>query len=193
MEQRLFIAINLSEQARTAVREALHADMQHAPELYEHARMRDSASWHITLLFLGEQSKEDALNILQAMRDTIKNIAAPEIVLRTLTTAPPHRPPRMVWIATTAETNHALEGIKKILEQNLVVQNIFQKGELHPDFNGHITLARLPEGRHIADHIVSFPSALTFSPTSIDLMESNLTPTGATYRLLESIDFKPSA
>lgn len=193
MEQRLFIAINPPEQTRTAIREVLRTDIQSVPELYEHARMRDEASWHITLLFLGEQSKEDTLNILQAMRDTIKNITAPEIVLRTLTTGPPHRPPRMVWITPMTKTNRTLENIRKILEQNLVVRNIFQKGEVHPDFNGHITLARLPEGRRIADHVVSFSSTLTFSPTSIDLMESNLTPTGATYRLLESIDFKPSA
>ena len=193
MEHRLFIAINLPEQIRIAIHEVLQTDMQNVPELYERARMRDESSLHITLLFLGDQPKESLRNIVQAMRDTIKNMPAPAIVLRTLTTAPPHRPPRMVWITTTTETNRVLEGIKTILEQNLVAQNIFQKGEVYPSFNGHITLARLPEGRQIADHVVSFPSALTFSPTSIDLMESELTPAGATYRLLESIDFKPSA
>lgn len=193
MEHRLFIAIDPPERIRDAIREIMRADMQSAPELYENARMQDETSWHITLLFLGEQPKEGLQNIVQAMRDTIKNVTAPEIVLRALTTAPPHRPPRMVWIATTTETNHTLEDIKTVLEQNLAAQGILKKGEVHPNFNGHITLARLPEGRHTADHIVSFPSALSFTPTSIALMESELTPTGATYRLLESIDFKPSA
>lgn len=193
MEHRLFIAINLPKEIKASIRDILQIDQEQNTELYEHARMTDEESWHITLVFLGAQSKDQLKALISIIREAVGQVHAPKITMRTLTTAPPRRPPRMIWIATTAETNKLLEKIKTAIEQKLAAQNIFKKGESYAIFNGHITLARLPEGRRIADRTILFPYALSFKPTTIDLMESHLKNTETSYRLLESIDFKQSA
>lgn len=193
MEHRLFIAINLPKEIKASIRDILQIDQEQNTELYEHARMTDEESWHITLVFLGAQSEDQLKALIGIIREAVRQVPAPKITMRMLTTAPPHRPPRMIWIATTAETNRLLEEIKTAIEQKLAAQNIFKKGESYTMFNGHITLARLPEGRRIANRTILFPCTLSFKPTTIDLMESHLKNTETSYRLLESIDFKQSA
>ncbi len=190
MEHRLFIAIDLPGEIKDATRQALQADQKDHPELYEDARMMDEASWHITLSFLGNQSEIETIE--QAIEHVAHQKEAPEITMQLLTTAPPQRPPRMVWITTSAETNKALGALKAAIEQQLAQNNIHPQEEHRPRYTGHITLARLPEGRRVAEHVVSFPHALSFRPKTIDLMESRLERTGAEYTLLKSIDFKPS-
>ena len=193
MERRLFIAINLPEDIKAEIRHVLQLDDAKNAELYSDAKMVPEENWHITLKFLGNQSKEHLATIERVIADIAKGTHAPEVAIRTLTTAPPHRPPRMVWVTTTTETNKTLGSIKETMEAELERHNIFhQKGEVHPVYHGHINLARLPEGRRIADHIVSLPNALTFKPATIDLMESQLENSGAEYSIVRSIDFKTS-
>lgn len=192
MERRLFIAINLPETIKAQLRQEIGSDNKKSSELYKDARMIPEEDWHITVKFLGDQLAEHLGAIEHAMRAAVEEMTAPQITMQTLTTAPPHRPPRMVWITTTSETNQFLRSIKEAIERNLATQGMVQKGEVHQVYHGHINLARLPEGRKIADHIISFPSALTFKPATIDLMESHLESTGAEYAILKSIDFKPS-
>lgn len=190
MERRLFIAIDLPSEIKDAIRQRLEADQQDHPELYKDARIMSEESWHITLSFLGSQTEVETIG--NAIEQVAHQTIAPEITIQLLTTAPPQRPPRMVWVTTTAETNKELGAIKVAIEQRLAQQNICPQGEIFPTYNGHITLARLPEGRKIAEHMVSFPHALSFCPKTIDLMESHLERTGAEYSLLKSIDFKLS-
>lgn len=192
MERRLFIAINLPENIKAEIRKEMELDNKTGIDLYQNANMIPEENWHITLKFFGSQPEEHIETIGQVIRNVIGEREAPVVTIRTLSTAPPHRPPRMIWATTTTETNKVLGSIKETIERKLAVHAIFQKGETFPIFQGHITLARLPEGRRIAERIVSFPNALTFRPITIDLMESHLESTGAEYSILKSIDFKPS-
>ena len=192
MEHRLIIAIDIPEAVRVELRKIIKGDVEANNELYANARMMDEESWHITLAFLGEKSKEHIATIEQVLQEVTKATPAPEIVIRTVTTAPPQRPPRMVWATTTTETNLALGPIKDAVIKGLAAHDIRQEGEVFPNYHGHITLARLPEGRRIANHIISLPNALAFQPRTIDLMESHLESSGAKYKTLKSIDFKPS-
>jgi len=192
-ERRLFISIDLPKTVRETIREHIQIDKERVPELYMHARIMDEASWHITVLFLGTQP-EQAIGIIEKnMREAIKTMAIPQITLNTLTTAPPHHPPRMIWATTDNRTNDLLGALKKKLEQDLSKQGILPKGERHPLFNGHVTVARFPEGSRLPKHTIPLPTEkTTFAPTSIDLMESHLEQKEVRYTLLKSVDCNPS-
>ncbi|HBI25428.1 MAG: 2'-5' RNA ligase [Candidatus Wolfebacteria bacterium GW2011_GWC2_39_22] len=192
MEHKLFIAINLPQDIKTTIRNAVDLDKKNVAELYTDAHPIPENNWHLTIKFLGNQP-EEALSVIEDVLHTVvTKISTPVVSLRTLTTAPPKRPPRMVWITTITPTNEALGQLKHMIEQGLAAKGIFQKGEAHPAYHGHINIANLPEGRKIEGHVTTFPSTLTFTPATIDLMESRLDSTGATYSIVKSIDFKPS-
>lgn len=192
MEHRLFIAIDLPGTIKTELRQLIKQDVEKSGELYADARMMDEESWHITLAFLGDKSEEQIEVIERVLRNLAERTPVPKIVIRTVTTAPPQRPPRMVWATTTTETNRTLEPIRNRIVKDLAAHGIHQEGTVFPDYHGHITIARLPEGRRIADHVISLPNALVFRPKTMHLMESHLESSGATYKTLKSIDFKPS-
>ena len=190
--RKLFIAIDPPGEIKDAIEQLIASDKQAHPESYRDARMTAKENWHITLFFLGEQPEQHIPTIEQAIVDSIEQMPAPTITLNMLTTAPPHRPPRMLWATTTEESNTTLAPIKKHIERLLAHHAIHPQGETVSTFRGHITLARLPEGRRIADHLLSFPHTLSFTPSTIKLMETTSTPSGAQYAIVNSIDFKPS-
>lgn len=192
MNRRLFIAIDLPTETKAAIQETLRTDKVAYAELYKDARMTPEQDWHMTLLFLGEYPEHVIETIGHSISDVIGQMAGPQITMRMLTTAPPHRPPRMIWVTTSAESNSALGAIKESILHDLASRDIRPQGEQFASFTGHITLARLPEGRKIANHAISFARELSFIPKTVDLMESRLESTGATYAVLKSIDFKPS-
>lgn len=191
MNRRLFIAIDLSADVKKMIGKEIEQDEQKGYDLYKKGRMIPKENWHFTLVFLGDQPEERITAIKEAIRETVTRIAAPEISIQTLTTAPPKRPPRMVWAVTNEPTSHRLEALKTEIENALVARGVEFDRDTRP-YHGHITLVRLAEGMRIADHAVSFPHALSFQPKTVNLMESRLESTGAEYSTLESIDFKPS-
>lgn len=190
MIRRLFIAINLPATIRENIKERLESDKTSGADLYQLAEMIPEEDWHITVKFLGDQEVKHVNEIKRAIRDAMKDIASPEVSMRTITTAPPNRPPRMIWAATTTESNHTLAAIKTAIERELTARGISEKGEVFPDYRGHVTLAELPKGHKITERMISLPSALTFKPLTIDLMEAHRDRTAGKFSIVTSFVFK---
>jgi 2'-5' RNA ligase len=190
MIRRLFIAINLPTPIRESIKEKLEGDKESGADLYRIAEMIPEENWHITVKFLGDQEAKHVNEIKRAIRDAMKDIVAPEVSMRTITTAPPNRPPRMIWAATTTESNHALASIKEAIERELTTHGISGKGEVFPDYRGHITLAELPKGHKIAERMIALPSSLTFKPITIDLIEAHRDRTVGKFSVVTSFSFK---
>lgn len=193
MIRRLFIAINLPTAIREDIKKSLENDKASGADLYRIAEMVPEEDWHITVKFLGDQEAKHVNEIKRAIRDAMKDISSPEVSIRTITTAPPNRPPRMIWAATTTESNHALAAIKEAIERELTTRAIFEKGEVFPDYRGHVTLAELPKGHKIAERMLSLPSALTFKPLTIDLIEAHRDRTVGKFSIVTSFAFKKLA
>lgn len=190
MIQRLFIAINLPEAIREHIRETLKNDKASEADLYRIAEMIPEEDWHITVKFLGDQEAKHLNEIKRAIRDAMKDISSPEVSIRTITTAPPNRPPRMIWAAATTESNRILATIKEAIERELTTHRISEKGEVFPDYRGHVTLAEFPKGHKIAERMISLPSALTFKPLTIDLVEAHRDRTVGKFSIVTSFAFK---
>lgn len=192
MYHRVFIAIELPAETKVHIREILLADKKTHPDLYINARMMPEEDWHITLSFLGTYAPDMVTVIEETIAAAVHDLPAPHIALRMLTTAPPQRPPRMLWTLTTSDSGKELETLKDSIQNALAACGIRPQEDPGTQFIGHSTLAHFNKGYRIAEHTVVFAHEIAFRPQGIALMESRLEHDKAHYTTLRSIDFKPS-
>jgi 2'-5' RNA ligase len=184
MLHRIFIAINLPED----VKKELVSFREKWPDLP--IRWTQKENLHITLVFIGNTSDEDLLNIFKTVREAASRHKSFAINLNRISYGPPKKPPRMVW--AIGEKSKELAELKDDLENGLL--NLggqkYKVLESQP-FSPHITLGRIkewefrkidPEERPAINEEVS----LSFEVKSIELMESELRRAGPEYTILES-------
>lgn len=166
---RLFIAIDLSESVKNAIKSICGA----LPD----ARWVDVSQLHLTLRFIGE--------VDDAAFDSIKSSLAEitetrfSLTLRGVGCFPPKRPPRVLWVGI--EDNETLIRLAETVEQVLV-----RKSGIEPErrkFSPHITIARFRETSlsKVTDYLArnSSFSTETFPVDAFYLYSSKLTPKGA--------------
>jgi 2'-5' RNA ligase len=176
---RLFVAVNLPEEARRAAYEAAaplrDADLP--------VRWVQAASLHATLKFLGDVSSEQAGEIAAALDSAVVSARPFEVGLGGVGAFPSLARPRVVWMGV--ENQPALELLANDVEKAL--QPFGFAAELRP-FHPHITLGRAKQGAKPAAFgaLESLAGRVAFEATvpvrSVDLMESELRPDGAVYR-----------
>ncbi len=182
MRRRIFIAINLPEEAK----KQLVNFQARWPELP--VRWVKKENLHITLVFLGYLSDEEISKILKITKEATHGIQSFSINLNKICYAPPKKmPPRMIWAA--GERSEESGKLQNNLESSLAStkENINEKRGYTP----HINLGRIkqwefkriePEERPIIDEDIF----LNFEVNSIEVMESQLKRGGAEYTILES-------
>jgi len=194
--RRLFLAINIPEDIRKKIakqRDALESLIPGARFISgDDVHITPSDNFHLTLVFLGYQEDEAVLPIIKSMEDIVSEIEPPEIILDDISYGPPKGTPRMIWLNGTKETSKSLSSIKIALEDELIKNKVRFKLE-NREFNSHITLARfteIPKGElpEIGKEFKKLD--WFFMPESIDLMESQLSRSGAKYEILQRINFK---
>jgi 2'-5' RNA ligase len=190
MKRRLFIAVNLDEQARRAIGR-IEKDTEDAftREKEWDIRFMPEENWHVTVSFLGTQDDASLTDAMSAMRAAAKNFSPVNIVFTEIAYAPQKDHPRMIWLRTSRETSAAFGEIKEFLEDRLAESGVRFERESRA-FSGHITLARFqntmaPDGLPKIERTV----ALHCAGISLDLMESELGRNGATYTVLQRFPF----
>lgn len=212
MRRRLFIAVNLPEEIKKAIRKKL----SEIPPVME-IRFVGEENWHLTLVFLGYQEEEKLENIFRAMAEAAENFSPFEINFSDINWGPSDKSPRMIWLNGAEESSRKLSPLKDLLEEKLIAEGINFKQE-QKMFRIHITLARfrrlaeenfsaLPphhnrHGNNFSESQAQMPVwcgglsskfgelRLSFIPESLDLMESHLSRSGAEYEILQKINFK---
>jgi len=155
------------------------------PSFDSNFRWPPSKNWHLTLVFLGNQSDEAIIPILESIKETAKNFSAPVIEFEKIIYGPPNKPPRMIWLTGSKETSKIIGEIKNNLENSLVDGGVRFRIENRP-FNSHLTLARfqfIPKNFQLPNSLIP-QLPINFTAESIDLMESRLKRTGAEYEVL---------
>ncbi len=177
---RLFVAVNLPEEERRAAYDATAA-LRHA-ELP--VRWVQPASLHVTLKFLGEVSEEQAPALAAALDGAVGAARPFEVGLGGVGAFPSLARPRVIWLGV--EPHPALELLANDVE--LALQPFGFEAELRP-FQPHITLGRARQGAKPAafgklEAVAAQVSYEAIAPVrSVDLMESELRPEGAVYRV----------
>lgn len=181
---RLFLAINIPPHVRHAVVEAAAPLRAIAPKL---GWVREPLL-HLTVKFLGDHPDTVAGQVADAIQRVAQQSRAIEVELGGVGAFPNFRRPRVVWMGVTREPK--LELLHHDIECAASELGFSLEGR---PFRPHLTLARVKpraadaatlRALETAAKKINFAEEIVIS--SIDLMHSDLTPTGARYRLLAS-------
>jgi 2'-5' RNA ligase len=176
--KRLFIAANFTTEVRDAIAAAIgDFPVQNPPWRWAH---RDT--WHVTLKFLGDTRPEDVDPIARCLHEVCSRHNAFPLSLGSLGGFPNISRPRVLFYAVEsgkeALTQLAVD-IDLGLNQSVGIPKESKK------FRAHATVARIkkPLPKPIADKLALAGPLTGVSQivSSVDLMQSELTPKGAIY------------
>jgi 2'-5' RNA ligase len=181
---RLFLAINLSPEVRASIAEASAPLRAIAPDL----SWVGESKLHLTVKFLGEQPESLAWSLAEAMRAVGERNRLIDVEIGGVGAFPNFRRPRVVWIGVTPDPK--LELLHHDVESTCEVLGLPVEGK---PFRPHLTLARVkPRSRdpRALRELARVARDVTYVEeiviTSLDLMASELTPSGSRYRVLAS-------
>ena len=178
---RLFYAVDLPQELKSALSSL-------APELKSlgrHIRPVSTASYHLTMLFLGDQPGSLIEDLVRIGNESVANARPCR-----LTVGPAGFFPRVSFLTLTGE----LETLSVI---SVVLRDLCSAYLEQPDtkpFRAHVTLARhkkkisATEKGKIAEIFAPFEGR-EFTADELVLYESELTPKGAIYTVVERFRF----
>lgn len=188
---RVFVAVGISAEAREQLVGAVERIRQDIPQGIQWA---NPGGMHLTLKFLGNIPSVGVRPLLECLEPVAAGHCPFSLRLSGLGMFPNRRKPRVLWAGTGGELD-ALARLQQAVED--AITGLGYPREKRP-FRPHITLGR--PRRSVSDaqlsRIGAAVSALTPpSPTcwqveSVDVMQSELHPTGARYTVLGSASLK---
>ena len=146
---------------------------------------------HLTLKFLGATDSRIVPRILDAIVENFGDSSPPLLTLSTLGTFPAGRNPRVIW-AGVSGGSESLEDLHQRAEH--AVHNLGWTPDGRP-FRPHLTLgrvrdrvnARQREAISVAVARARLPAVRSWSPDTVRLYRSVLTPRGAQYSSLGEV------
>lgn len=178
---RLFVALNLPPTHRTGIHDAM------APLRGEGLPLRwvRPDTLHLTLVFLGEVSREEGAAAGAALASVVPRHPTFELELGGLGMFPDGKRPRVLWLGAGAAD---LAGLQDDVEAALVQTGVFEPDERR--FRGHVTLARVrgrlarAEARVLRARAGTLDYRARVRIDTVDLMRSRPGRTGARYEAL---------
>jgi RNA 2',3'-cyclic 3'-phosphodiesterase len=185
---RLFVALELGEAIRQAVRELIARLEPASPD----ARWVRPEGMHVTLKFIGQAPPEK----LDAIRSALSAIRSPEPVelrFRGIGFFPNEKRPRVIWCGMEASRN--LAALAADIERALEPLGIAAESR---DFIPHLTLARWSRPAQVGELARTAAKWRSHTlgsgrETEFYLFESVLKPAGAEYRKLARYRFVEGA
>jgi 2'-5' RNA ligase len=190
-EIRAFIAIELPAEVKSALA-GLQAQLcsgRHHP-----VKWVDPQGIHLTLKFLGNVPAAKVDEIINAVREAARDIPPFPLELTGLGVFPGTRKVRVVWVGLGGEIE-VLKQLQQRIEANLVPLGFARESR---PFSPHLTLCRTRESispveQQSLGQLVSATACTLdcrFDVHSVSLMRSQLTPSGAIYHQLGSVELK---
>ncbi|HMC28951.1 MAG TPA: RNA 2',3'-cyclic phosphodiesterase [Verrucomicrobiae bacterium] len=184
---RLFLAVNLPKGIKDSIEDCRRkfASRLDAGSV----RWTRSEQLHITLKFIGYVTEDSATEITNAVAAACRGTGPLTLTAEALGCFPRVRSPRVLWVGISGDVEPLL------LMQKRIDSSTAQWAEPEKrEFTPHLTLARLKEPkpkeiRAIGQFIEANKAARfgEWQARQVDLMQSVLSPNGATYRAIASI------
>jgi 2'-5' RNA ligase len=179
---RLFIAVNLSSEARDAIQTAIdNFPIQNPPW-----RWVSPDNWHLTLKFLGDTQPSQLDPLSSALKEVAERHRAFEMTLGSFGGFPNLRNPRALYF----NIDHGARELEALANDVdvAVEQAVGLEREKRP-FHAHATVARVKDALS-PDIVARFARVPPLSGAgsgvdNFDLMESRLARTGATYTVVK--------
>jgi 2'-5' RNA ligase len=179
---RLFIAVNLSLEAREAIQSAIDEFPIENPPW----RWVSSDNWHLTLKFLGETPPAQIDLLQSALNDVAKKHEAFDMTLGAFGGFPNLRHPRVLFYNIERGARE-LEGLAHAVDA--VVERVTGLEREKRRFQAHVTVARvkdpLPSSMTTRLAVVPPLTQAVAGVHTFELMESRLARTGATYSVVK--------
>ncbi|MGH7482939.1 MAG: RNA 2',3'-cyclic phosphodiesterase [Longimicrobiales bacterium] len=178
---RLFVALNLP----TAERKRLHKAARPLRDSELPIRWLEPDAYHLTLKFLGEVLPENAARVQAAARAIAAKTSRFPVEIEGFGAFPSVRRPRVIWAGVHALPE--LRALKHDLEWELA--SLGFERELRA-FHPHITIGRTATDSRAGEFraLESLAADLHYEsqvqPTTVDLMQSRLSPAGASYTVV---------
>lgn len=186
---RAFVALSLGEQARKAVA----AQIARLRPLSKAITWTPPNNLHLTLCFLGDQTEEQLCEVTLALREAAEGVPGFPLGLRGLGAFPGLEHPRTIWVGISA-------GASEVRDlQARVTEALARRGTpIEPRvWQAHVTIGRIPvQNRWRREGMSDIRSGLirsraatfgTTHVTSIELMRSDLRPSGPRYTAIASV------
>jgi len=192
MEQiRAFIAIELSDAVKDYLT-SFRAKLRTTDHPY--VKWVAPEGIHLTLKFLGNIAQEQVPQITEAMARVAREVPPFQIQIGGPGVFPNLRRPQVLWVAVEGEVEQLIT-LYRGIDQALI--SLGFAPESRP-FTPHLTLGRLreraspQERKRIGELMMAteFESAPAMEVREISLMKSRLTPQGAIYSRIASIELK---
>ncbi|MGO9136878.1 MAG: RNA 2',3'-cyclic phosphodiesterase [Syntrophales bacterium] len=144
---------------------------------------------HLTLKFFGYVYQTDIANISSVVKNSVANMRALLLNVRSLGAFPSVNRPRVLWLGIDGDTD-ALINLQTEIDTGF--QDYGLKKEVRP-FRPHLTLARIKEPKGMVGLAEAVKKndyiAGSFTVSGLTLFESDLKPTGAIYTKLVDFPF----
>ena len=188
---RIFIAIDIPDQARTELASAIHT--LRGLGLNDVRWVRPEGI-HLTLKFLGDIDPGLVQPILKALEESGQGSAALDLGLAGLGVFPNFRNPRVVWVGLQGDLE-VLKGLQSSIESNVELLGFPRESR---GFTPHLTVGRV-RSRLSPSQIQRMEQALekgvTLEPYNwradeVHLIQSTLASGGAVYRKLGTVPLR---
>ncbi|TEU04748.1 MAG: RNA 2',3'-cyclic phosphodiesterase [Dehalococcoidia bacterium] len=188
---RAFIAIELPDPVKDSL-SSLEDRLR--PAEHPYVKWVDPQGIHLTLKFLGNIAPDQVPRIIEAITLASQGTSPLKLQIGGLGAFPNLQRPRVIWVAVTGEVD-PLIALQRGMDQALVPLGFAI--ERRP-FSPHLTLGRLRERASLVERNsigkLVMATKSEGSPAQevkqISLMRSTLTPSGAIYSRLASIELK---
>ncbi len=151
----------------------------------------DPEGIHLTLKFLGNIPEQKVVDITSALSEVAKQAFPFELKLEGTGAFPNTTSPRVVWVGVGGDIPE-LTNLQRRIEISLVPLGFTPEKRA---FSAHLTLGRVRDAATRQERLdigkavdlIRVKDTLLFKVTSISLMESKLSSSGATYNQLANI------
>jgi 2'-5' RNA ligase len=184
---RSFIAVNLPSE----LKEAIYNEAAPLRATGADVKWIEARNLHITLKFLGYVPETDIEKIEKIASEVVKSSTPFELELIGIGSFPEgKRAPRVIWVGVKESPGGVLQKIQQELEDSLKELGFEPEGRFSP----HLTLGRVKSNKNTPSLLraITTLSGSRFGKIKvekIDLMKSDLKPSGAEYSIIKEIRF----
>lgn len=179
---RLFWAIEIPDE----IKSKLASVQEELKKLDLHAKWVEKQNIHLTVKFLGETDASMATDIKNSVLSALEGTSPFRISVSGFGTF--GNPARVIWSGIRDDDKKLFELHSKVDRALLSLGFEAEKRAFYP----HLTLARLKSQRNVKllrNKLIAMPDTLgSFTANSIKLFNSTLTPKGAIYEVIETIE-----
>jgi 2'-5' RNA ligase len=182
MSKRSFIAINLPEELKKKLGEAILKLKKINPDYA--IRWVEPENLHLTLHFFGDLDEKQIAQVEEGIEEIAKHIKSFEMTTGDFGCFPNEQTPHVIFISVKDT-----DAIHKLIGQiEVMLENLGYKVDARP-WQAHLTLGRIKDRAKCQTSGVEC-EPMRFEVKSVELMESQLTPEGSIYSVIKSFPLK---